>query len=54
MHLFFDDSLTNNLIQHSIEGDEAWHCIKVLRLKVNDKITLTDGRGFLYNALVSP
>ena len=53
MHLFFDDSLTNNLIKHSIEGDEAWHCIKVLRLKINDKITLTDGRGFLYNALVS-
>ncbi len=30
--------------------DESQHCIRVLRLKEGDNITITDGKGFFYTA----
>ena len=32
--------------------DESGHCVRVLRLKEGDSITITDGKGFLYNAIL--
>ena len=32
--------------------DESQHCVRVLRLKEGDNITITDGKGFLYNAIL--
>lgn len=28
---------------------ESYHCVKVLRMKSGDEITVTDGRGYFYN-----
>lgn len=32
--------------------DESRHCIRVLRLKEGDPITMTDGKGFFYTAVL--
>ena len=32
--------------------DESQHCVRVLRLKEGDRITITDGKGFFYNAVL--
>ena len=36
--------------EHVLPEDESVHCVRVLRLKEGDSITITDGKGFLYNA----
>jgi len=36
-----------------IEGDEAFHAIKVLRLKTEDTIKITDGKGKMVLAIIS-
>ncbi len=41
MHLFFQTDLSKNYL----EGEEARHCAKVLRLREGNRITLTDGAG---------
>lgn len=41
MHLFFQTDLSKNYL----DGEEARHCAKVLRLREGDRITLTDGNG---------
>lgn len=41
MHLFVQTDLTKNYL----EGEEARHCARVLRLRGGDRITLTDGAG---------
>jgi 16S rRNA (uracil1498-N3)-methyltransferase len=33
--------------------DESLHCVRVLRLKNGDGITVTDGKGFLYGAVLA-
>jgi 16S rRNA (uracil1498-N3)-methyltransferase len=35
---------------HVLPEDESQHCIRVLRLKEGDNITITDGKGFFYTA----
>ena len=32
--------------------DESQHCVRVLRLKEGDRMTITDGKGFLYTAIL--
>ena len=32
--------------------DESQHCVRVLRLNEGDSIIITDGKGFLYNAIL--
>ncbi|NTW32337.1 MAG: 16S rRNA (uracil(1498)-N(3))-methyltransferase [Bacteroidetes bacterium] len=51
MQLFFvPDILTGN---NSLNDDESRHCIKVLRLKKNDFIHITDGKGNLFKAQIT-
>ncbi|WP_247235168.1 16S rRNA (uracil(1498)-N(3))-methyltransferase [Telluribacter sp. SYSU D00476] len=46
MHLFYQP----NVRQRQLEGEEARHCAKVLRLGPADIIWVTDGKGKLYKA----
>lgn len=46
MHLFYQP----NAQQELLEGEEARHCARVLRLGPSDIIWVTDGRGKLYKA----
>jgi len=50
MQLFFAPDITLPL--HTLPEEESRHAIKVLRCAVGDQITLTDGRGTLYRAVV--
>ena len=36
----------------ALPEDESQHCVRVLRLKEGDNIAITDGKGFIYNAIL--
>ena len=50
MNLFYTPNIESNF---ELPSEEAAHCVKVLRLAEGDKITLTDGKGYFYNASIS-
>jgi len=51
MQLFYDNNIANKetIVLNSIESA---HAIKVLRLKKNDVLNITDGLGYLYKAQI--
>jgi len=50
MHLFYTPDIDQKL---ELPSEEATHAIRVLRLQIGDKITLTDGKGYFYDAEIS-
>lgn len=50
MHLFYTPDIEKTL---ELPEEEAKHCIRVLRLKEGDEITLTDGKGHFFKASIS-
>lgn len=51
MHVFFEPNLNQTDIQ--LPEEESKHCIKVLRLNLNDEVTLTDGKGQVAKAIIT-
>lgn len=47
MHLFYTPDIERS---NELPADEAAHALRVLRLKVGDELTLTDGTGNFYRA----
>ncbi len=50
MYIFYNPNISSKII--SLNEFESKHCIKVLRLTINDNITLIDGKGNLYIAKI--
>ena len=50
MNLFYQPGIPEGI--HYLDGDESRHCVKVLRRKVGDTATITDGRGFFYEVTI--
>ena len=50
MHVFYTPDIETN---NELPEEEAGHAIRVLRLKIGDEITLTDGKGSFYKAVIS-
>ncbi len=50
MNLFYQPALINGI--HHLNEDESRHAVKVLRLKANDELHLTDGVGSFYQAKI--
>lgn len=48
MHLFYTPDITSD--NYIFDAEESKHCIRVLRLSLNDIVFLTDGKGRLYEA----
>jgi len=44
LSLFFVDQLSSSDNQ-TLDGDEGYHAVKVLRLAVGEKIKVSDGKG---------
>ena len=51
MHLFYSPDINSD--QYTLSSEESRHCIKVLRLKTGDTVHLTDGRGTLYETIIT-
>lgn len=51
MHLFYTPDLNNTI--YTLNEQESKHCIKVLRLNINDIISLIDGKGNFYTAKIT-
>jgi 16S rRNA (uracil1498-N3)-methyltransferase len=49
-HLFYAPDIVLN---PELPEEESQHCARVLRLKNGDAITVTDGKGFLYKAILT-
>ena len=50
MHVFYTPDIAT---QCEMPEEEAGHCLRVLRLTVGDEVTLTDGKGNFYKAVIS-
>jgi 16S rRNA (uracil1498-N3)-methyltransferase len=52
MHLFYTPDINPQVSQYFLNEEESKHCIRVLRLGVNDEVQLIDGKGGLYVARI--
>jgi len=50
MHLFYTPDLNGKI--HILDEIESKHCIRVLRLNIDDEIQLIDGKGGFYQAKI--
>ena len=50
MHVFYTPDIAT---QCEMPEEEAGHCLRVLRLTIGDEVTLTDGKGNFYKAVIS-
>jgi 16S rRNA (uracil1498-N3)-methyltransferase len=50
---FYEAALTNNPSGYTLSEETSKHCIQVLRMKVGDRIDLTNGIGQLFEATIS-
>ncbi len=50
MNLFIADQIDHH--EAVLTGEEAQHCVKVLRLQTGDTIHLTDGKGTLFTGII--
>jgi 16S rRNA (uracil1498-N3)-methyltransferase len=50
MELFFSDVIDNGLIL--LDQEESAHCVRVLRHRAGDEISVIDGRGTLYRCIL--
>ncbi|MCB0489060.1 MAG: 16S rRNA (uracil(1498)-N(3))-methyltransferase [Cyclobacteriaceae bacterium] len=51
MHLFYQPLISEG-IDH-LDGDEARHATRVMRLQKGDELQITDGKGYFYRCVVS-
>jgi 16S rRNA (uracil1498-N3)-methyltransferase len=51
MKLFYDPEISGDY--HILNEEESKHCSKVLRLKNNDEVYITDGKGNLYKSVIA-
>ncbi len=51
MNLFYQPLLAQGILH--LDADESRHVVKVLRKKQGDRISLTDGNGFFYEATIN-
>ncbi len=51
MELYYQPDIAEG--RTHLDADESRHCVKVLRKKVGDAITITDGRGSFYDAVIT-
>jgi len=53
MQLFYNPEITEESIQIVFSKEESKHIVKVLRKQVGDKLQITNGKGWLFNAEIS-
>ena len=52
MQLFFLPQLTIKCVETDLNEKESYHVCKVLRKKIGDKISITNGRNILFNCSI--
>ncbi|MEN7547121.1 16S rRNA (uracil(1498)-N(3))-methyltransferase [Rapidithrix thailandica] len=52
MRLFYSEDITPESQQIQLAEEDSRHCIKVLKAKKSDSITLIDGNGYRYQGIV--
>ncbi len=52
MHIFYTPDISAGAASYTLSEEESKHCIRVLRLQVEDTVTLVDGKGGLYTAQI--
>lgn len=50
MNYFYHPSLDNSVSQFSLDAEESRHIVKVLRRQAGDRLTITNGKGYLFTA----
>ena len=50
MQLFYNSNISKNDSTFSFDKEDSRHITKVLRKKINDKLHITNGKGWLFEA----
>ena len=50
MELFFSDDIIDGLVR--LDAEESTHCVRVLRHRAGDEVSVIDGRGTLYRCVL--
>ncbi len=50
---FYEENITATAGSYTLSEETSKHCIQVLRMKVGEPLTLTDGKGNLYTAAIA-
>jgi 16S rRNA (uracil1498-N3)-methyltransferase len=51
MLLFFDPAIAHDI--HYLSEEESYHCIKVLRLRPGNRIHITNGKGDIFESVIT-
>ncbi len=52
MHIFYTPDISVGAASYTLSEEESKHCIRVLRLQVDDTVMLVDGKGGFYTAQI--
>lgn len=52
MQLFYSEQLNEKKQEYTFSREESKHIVRVLRKKVNDRIYITNGRGYLFTSVI--
>lgn len=53
MQLFYDPNIVSSQTTYTLNEEESKHCIRVLRLSVDDIIHISDGRGTMFRCRIT-
>ncbi|WP_452226975.1 16S rRNA (uracil(1498)-N(3))-methyltransferase [Lacinutrix cladophorae] len=53
MQLFYNPDITENTTEFTFNKEESRHIIKVLRKSVGEKLQITNGKGWFFNAKIT-
>ncbi|MFX0558384.1 16S rRNA (uracil(1498)-N(3))-methyltransferase [Maribacter sp. CXY002] len=53
MQLFYNPELENKTTHFTFDSGESRHIVKVLRRKVGDELSITNGKGLFFNAIIT-
>lgn len=52
MNLFYSPDINSDTIHYTLSEEESGHAIRVLRMKIDNTIFSTDGKGFFYKGTI--
>jgi 16S rRNA (uracil1498-N3)-methyltransferase len=50
MHIFYIQNITGNIAK--LDETDSRHCVRVLRMKTGDSVSMTDGKGGFYEGII--
>lgn len=53
MRYFYDPTISNDTLHHTLPQEESKHIVRVLRMSAGDDLAILNGKGDLYHCIIS-